>query len=122
MVPDDQVIERADAFTEAGQAFSTCAGEFLLHQEKQKSTYYINAAECFVQGCRLKEAGSCFVHAGKYSEAAHVYREGGHFDEMVEVLEDHRYQIEANLIAQLKKVAQMSYFAVGKPFTVRPND
>lgn len=118
-VPDNQANERADAFAEAGEAFSTCANESLPHQERQRLIYFTNAAKCFVQGRRLKEAGSCFVHAGKYSDAARVYRKGGHFDEMVEVLENHSDHIEADLLAQLKKVAQMNYFKVGKSFTTR---
>jgi len=118
-VPDDQVRERADAFTEAGEKFSTCAEESQLQQRREKLVYYTNAAECFVQGRRLMEAGGCFVRAEQYSKAARVYREGGHFDEMVEVLEEHGHQIEANLVAQLKKVAQMNYFKVSKPSTTR---
>jgi hypothetical protein len=113
-VPDDQVKDREDAFNEAGQAFSICANASLPHQPRERLAYYTNAAECFVQGHMLKEAGSCFVHAEQYSKAARVYREGGHFDEMVEVVEEHSHQIEANLLAQLKKVAQMHYFKVGK--------
>jgi hypothetical protein len=81
--------------------------------------YYANAAECFVQGRRLKEAGGCFVRAEQYSKAARNYQEGGHFNEMVEVLEEHAHQIEANLLAQLTKVAQMNYFKVSKLLTTR---
>ena len=118
-VPDDQVKERTDAFAEAGEAFSTCASESSPQQGRERPVYYTNAAECFVQGRRLKEAGGCFVHAGKYSDAARVYREGGYFDEMVEVLEEHGHQIEANLRTQLTKVAQMNYFKVGESSTTR---
>jgi len=122
-VPEDRVRERASAFTEAGEAFSTRANESLPHQRRERLVYYVNAAECFVQGRRLKEAGSCFVHAERYSKAACAYREGGHFDEMVEVLEGHADQIEAKLLAQLTKVAQMNYFKVGKTVhRERPND
>jgi len=113
-VPDDQMRERAEAFTEAGETFSTCASESQPHQRKERLAYYANAAECFLQGHRLKEAGGCFVHAENYSKAACAYREGGHFDEMVEVLEGHADQIDAKLLAQLTKVAQMNYFKVGK--------
>lgn len=85
--------------------------------------YYANAGECFVQGRRLEEAGGCFVHAEQYSKAARAYREGGHFDEMVEVLKGHGDQIEADLLAQLTKVAQMNYFKVGDlSRRLRPND
>ena len=118
-VPDDRVKERADAFSEAGEAFSNCANASLQHQRKEKLAYYTNAADCFLQGRRLKEAGNCFVHAEQYSKAARAYREGGYFDEMVEILEGHAHQIEASLLAQLRKVAQMNYFKVGKPLTVR---
>ena len=113
-VPDDQVDERANAFTEAGEAFYTRATESLPHQRKERLAYYTNAAECFVQGRSFKEAGGCFVHVEQYSKAARVYREGGHFDEMVEVLEEHAHQIEAGLLARLTKVAQMNYFKVSK--------
>jgi len=114
VVPDDQTKERAKAFTEAGEIFSTCASESQPHQKKERLAYYTNAAECFAQGHRFKEAGDCFMLAGHYSKAACAYREGGHFDEMVGVLEGHADQIEAKLLAQLKKVAQMNYFKVGK--------
>jgi len=117
-VPDDQVKERADAFTKAGEAFSTCANE-PQSQRKERVAYYANAGECFVQGHRFREAGSCFVDAGKYTKAACAYREGGHFDEMVEVLEEHADQIEAKLLAKLTKVAKMNYFKVSKPSTIR---
>jgi len=120
-VPDDQVKERADAFMEAGEAFSTCAYNSQPQPQKrrEKLAYYTNAAECFVQGRGLMEAGDCFVRAEQYSKAARAYREGGHFDEMVKVLEEHADQIEANLLAQLKKVAQMNYFKVSKLSTTR---
>jgi len=114
VVPDDLVKEAEDAFTEAGEAFSVCAKQALSHQRKERLAYYTNAAECFVQGYRLKEAGDCFVHAEKYSEAARTYQEGGHFDEMVEVLEGHADQIEPNLHAQLMWVAQTNHYKVGK--------
>ena len=105
-VPDDQVRERENAFIEAGVAFSTCATKSLPRQRREWLAYHANAAECFVQGRRFKEAGSCFVHAEQYFEAAHIYREGGHLDEMVKVLEGHAHQIETNLLAQLTIVAQ----------------
>ena len=113
-VPDDQAMEREDAFTKAGEKFSTCANESLPHQRREKLAYHANAAECFVQGRRFEEAGGCFVYAEQYSKAARAYREGNHFDKMVEVLEEHGHEIEANLLAQLTKVAQMNYFKVGK--------
>ena len=118
-VPDDQVREREDAFTEAGEAFSACANESLSQQRRERLAYYTNAAECFVQGRRTKEAGGCFIHAELYSKAARIYREGGHFDEMVEVLEGHKDQIEPNLLVQLTKIAQMNYFKVCKTSTRR---
>lgn len=118
-IPDNQARERADAFAKAGDGFSVCANESQPHQTRERLAYHANAAECFVLAHRLKEAGSCFVHAEKYSKAAHAYREGGNFDEMVEVLEEHGDQIEANVLAQLTKVAQMNYFKVGKPSIMR---
>ena len=118
-VPDDRVKERADAFSEAGEAFFNCANASLQHQRKEKLAYYANAADCFLRGRRLKKAGNCFFRAEQYSKAACVYREGGHFDEMVEILKGHARQIEPSLLAQLTKVAQMNYFKVGKPLTVR---
>lgn len=117
-IPDDQVKDRVDAFCEAGKAFSTCAKASLPHQIRERLAYYANAADCFVQGRMLKEAGGCFVHAEQYSKAARVYREGGHFDEMVGVLKGHKKRIEASLLAQLTKVAQMHYFKVGKSPTI----
>lgn len=113
VMPDDQIKEKEDAFGEAGEAFSACAKASLSDQRREQLAYYTNAAECFSQGGRLKEAGECFVRAEKYSKAARAYREGAHFDEMVEVLEGHEDKIEATLLAQLKKVAQTNYFKVG---------
>ena len=118
-VPDDQVRDREDAFAEAGEAFSACANESQPQQRRERLAYYTNAAECFVQGRKTKEAGGCFVHAEMYSKAARAYREGGHFDEMVEVLEGHADQIEPNLLVQLTKVAQMNYFKVCNTLTRR---
>lgn len=117
-VADDQVKKRVDAFGEAGEAFSTCANGCLPDQVGVQLAYFTNAAECFVQGGRLKEAGDCFLHAEKYSKAARAYRQGAHFDQMVEVLERHGHQIEAGLLAQLKKVAQMNYFKAGRPSNI----
>jgi len=114
-VPDDRVKKRAGAFGEAGEAFSVCANESPPHEIKRRLTYYANAADCFVLGRRFKEAGDCFVHAEQYSKAARAYREGGYFDDMLEVLEQHGRHIEAPLLAQLTKVAQMNYFKVRKP-------
>ena len=116
-VPDDQVKERADAFGEAGEAFFACADASLPDQRRERLAYYSNAAECFAQGGRFKEAGDCFIRVEKYSKAARAYREGGHFDEMVEVLDRYGHEIEASLLAQLKKVAQMNFFKVGRPST-----
>jgi hypothetical protein len=105
-VPDDQVRERENAFIEAGEAFSTCATKSLPRQRREWLAYHANAAECFLQGRRFKEAGSCYVHAEQYSKAARAYQEGGHFDEMGEVLEGHTDQIETTLLAQLTNVTQ----------------
>jgi len=118
VVPDDQVKEREDAFAEAGEAFSACVNEHLSHKRRERLVYYTNAAECFIQGRKLMEAGDCFVHAEQYSRAARVYREGGHFDQMVEVLEEHADKIEPNIVAQLKKIAQMNYLKVSKPLAM----
>lgn len=117
-VPDDQVKERKDAFTKAGEEFSICANDPQA-QRRERVTYCTNAGECFVQGHKFKEAGNHFLDAGEYSKAAHAYRKGGHFDEMVEVLEGHADQIEAKLLVQLTKVAKMNYFKVGKSSTTR---
>ena len=114
VVPDDHAKERVDAFVEAGEAFSTRANESLPHQRRERLVYYANAAACFVQGRRFKEAGDCFVHAEKYSKAARTYRQGGCFDDMVKVLEEYGHQIGADLLAELTKVAQVNYFKVGK--------
>src|SRR5260221_14121153 len=114
-VPDDWVKKRAGAFGEAGVAFSVCANESLPHEIKKRLSYYANAADCFVLGRMFKDAGDCFVHAEQYSKAARAYRGGGYFDEMIEVLEQHGRHIEADLLAQLTKVAQMNYFKVCKP-------
>jgi len=114
---DDQVRERADAFNKAGVAFSTCANE-PESQRGERLTYSTNAGECFIQGHRFKEAGHCFMDAEKYSKAACAYRKGNHFDEMVEVLKRHADKIEAKLLAQLKKVAKVDYFKVGKSSTI----
>lgn len=118
-VPDDQVKERAEAFGQAGEAFATCARESPLDKKRERLAYYTNAAECFTQGNRWKEAGDCFVHVELYSKAARAYREGAHFDEMVEVLEQYGQKIEAGLHAKLTKVAQMNYFKVSKPLNPR---
>lgn len=118
-VPDDQAKERTDAFGEAGEAFSSCADKSTPDQRRERLAYYLNAAECFAHGYRLKEAGDCFVRAEKYSKAARTYREGAHFDEMVGVLEAHGDEIEPSLRAQLKKVAQTNYFKVGRPSSTK---
>jgi hypothetical protein len=114
-VPDDQVKRRAGAFGEAGEAFSVCANESPPHEIKGRLSYYGNAADCFVLGRRFKEAGDLFVYAEQYSKSARAYREGGYFDLMIEVLERHGRHIEADLFAQLTKVAQMNYFKVCNP-------
>ena len=118
VMPDNQVTERADAFTKAGEAFSTCANGSQPHQRKERLVYHTNAAECFLQGHKFKEAGSSFVHAEKYSKAAYAYQEGGYFDEMIEVLGEHVEQVEAPLLTQLRKFIIMNYFKVGNPFSV----
>jgi tetratricopeptide (TPR) repeat protein len=118
-VPDDQVKERADAFGNAGEAFYTCANTSLPDQKRERLAYFTNAAECFVQGNKWKDAGDCYNHIEQYSKAARAYRKGGHFDEMVELLEKHGNQIEPGLLAQLMKVAQMNYFKVGNLSTIR---
>ena len=119
VVPDDRVKDRAHAFGEAGEAFHACANGSPPGRERERLAYYTNAADCFVQAKRFKEAGDCFVGAGQYEKAARAYREGAHFDEMVEVLGGHGDKIEASLVAQLKKVAQMNYFKVSDQSTVR---
>jgi hypothetical protein len=118
-IPDDQVKEMANAFNSAGEAFYTCANASLPEQKRERLAYYTNAAECFVQGNKWKEAGECFDRVEQYSKAARAYRKGGHFDEMVGVLERHGHQIEAGLLAQLTKVAQMNYFKVGSLSSIR---
>ena len=118
VVPDDRVKERGDAFGKAGEAFYACADGSPRGREKERLAYHTNAADCFVQARRFKQAGDCFVRAGQYERAACIYREGAHFDQMMEVLEGHEDKIEASLHAQLKKVAQMNYFKVSEQYSI----
>ena len=114
LVPNNQMKERENAFVKAGEAFSSCADESQLDEKAERLMYYANAADCFHQGHKLKEAGDCFVHAEQYTKAACAYREGGHFDEMVELLEEYKDQIEPKVFVQLTRVAKMNYFKVGE--------
>jgi hypothetical protein len=102
-LPDDRLEEKLNAFGTAGQAFYTCANGSLPNQRRARLAYYTNAAECFVQGNRQKEAADCFELVEQYGEAARAYLEGGNFDELAQVLERHGHQIEADLLAQLAK-------------------
>ena len=113
-MPSDQVKEKADAFGFVGEAFYACANNSLLDQRRERLVYYANAAECFVQGNRLKEAADCFKRVGQYGKAARAYREGGYFDEMAEVLERHGDQIEAGLLTQLTKAMAMFFERTGR--------
>ena len=108
LIPNNLVKERENAFIKAGEAFSSCADESQLDKKDERPIYYTNAADCFYQGHKFKEAGSCFMHAEQYTKAACAYQEGGHFDEMVEVLEEHKDQIEAKVFTQLTKVGMLS--------------
>lgn len=114
LVPNNQARERENAFIKAGEAFSSCAAESQPDEKAERLMYYANAADCFHQGHKFKEAGDCFVHAEQYTKAACAYREGGHFDEMVEVLEGYKDWIEAKVFVQLTRVAKMNYFKVGE--------
>ena len=118
VTPDDRVKERENAFGKAGEAFYACANASPSKRERERVAYHTNAADCFVQAGRFREAGGCFVRAGHYTKAARAYRAGGHFDEMVEVLKKYEDQIEHSDLVQLKKVAQMNYFKVSKLPTV----
>ena len=100
------------AFIIAANAFFTCAQDSPFYQATERLTYYGIAGECYSEAHDLKNAGDSYRMAEKYPAAASTYREGGYFDEMVEVITQHRADLDGGLLERLTTVAQMHYFKV----------
>lgn len=101
---------RKRAFVAAANAFSTCAQNSLLKQERL--TCYEAAGDCYFKACDQKSAGESYVLAELYPEAACAYQEGGLFEEMVRVITRHKHVFDDGLHEQLMMVARRHYFKV----------
>lgn len=96
---------RRQAFLEAAEAYSACAGATPLARERL--AYYRNAALCFTEALEIKRAGKAYILAEEYTKAAQAFRQGGYFDEAVDTIHTYDTQIrsvDANKILDVAKI------------------
>jgi hypothetical protein len=100
---------RVAAYSEAAIAFKRCAEA----ADKEKTTYYRRAGECFARANQDIEAAQAFLASTDYTLSARHYRKADHFDEAVDVVRN--YNVEASVAETLIDVAKLYYITSGAP-------
>ncbi|KAG8687201.1 hypothetical protein FRC11_007608 [Ceratobasidium sp. 423] len=102
---------RRTAFASAASDFRGCA---ILSKGKQQTSCYLRAAECYLQAEDWKAAAEAFYSANEFEMAARNFRRAGHFDEAVEVVKEHRADVQRNVANEIIGVARLEYFRKNK--------
>lgn len=110
----ENIRARRTAFRDAAMSFLECAKS---SKGKEQRVYFHNAGDCFEQ------AGACGDHAEdfgnaaesyemakEYTSAVKLYRKGDLFDEAVNVVQQHRHEVDEALADSVLEVARFYYF------------
>ena len=95
-------------FLDAAKAFLNCASAAI--KDKEIVAYFINAGKCFVSYGDNTEAAKAFYAGKEYTLAARYYREDGLFDEAVQVIQDHRKDMQSDVADKIYDIARIYYF------------
>ncbi|KII86508.1 hypothetical protein PLICRDRAFT_44106 [Plicaturopsis crispa FD-325 SS-3] len=102
--------ERMTAFLVAAEAFHACAQE----ANKEKTAYFRNAADCYMQGGDDLKAARAFVDAEDYTSATLQYRKIGMFDDAISVITTYQAKVKPDVSKRITSVARLFYFQSGE--------
>lgn len=121
----ENLIARRKAFHDAAASFLVCARN---SKGKEQKVYYHNAGDCYEQGGNCSDkvedyglAAQAYEYAKEYNPAVKLYRKSGMFDEAVNIVQDHRHEVEKELADSVLDVARLFYFRQ-KEFGYVPSD
>ncbi|KAI6133857.1 hypothetical protein EV401DRAFT_2204741 [Pisolithus croceorrhizus] len=100
------LTEQQRAFSNAAEAFVTCAGET---PGREKLQYYRTAAECYVRAAEDRKAADAYLNAEEYELAAKRYRKAGIFNKTVDVLKSHSEKMSRDCSEELFTVCRLYY-------------
>lgn len=99
-------------------SFLRTASDFMRCAErstgKQQISCYLRAAECFSEAEHWKAAAEAFSSANEFDMAAKSFRRAGCFDEAVDVVKNHRDQVQKNVAEDIIGVARLEYLRTAK--------
>ncbi|KZP05197.1 hypothetical protein FIBSPDRAFT_843218 [Athelia psychrophila] len=99
---------RKAAFTDAAEAFLGCAAS--AKKVNERRTYYGIAGDCFVVLDAYRRAADAYLASDSFSKAAISYRKAGCFHEAVEVIKQHRQDMDASVANSVMDVARLHCF------------
>ncbi|KZP30397.1 hypothetical protein FIBSPDRAFT_1038357 [Athelia psychrophila] len=99
---------RKTAFTDAAEAFLECAASAKIKNERR--TYYGIAGDCYVVLDAYHRAADAYLAGDSFSKAAIGYRKAGSFQEAVEVIRQHRQDMDTSVANSVMDVARLHCF------------
>lgn len=100
-------VSQAALFVQAAESFMTVAQGAADDDDKQE--YYRVAAGCFESSGNDRSAGFAYHAACQYTLAAQSFRKAGSFDEAVEVIKNHRDQVDEDIARRIIDVSRLHY-------------
>ena len=114
----EKIKARRDAFRVAAIKFLECTEDpHIQVQKKEQIIFYRNAGDCFEQAAAYADDMEDYGHAARayekaedYNKAIRLYRKCDMYDEAVEVLHNHREDVEDDLAENIMALARIHYF------------
>jgi hypothetical protein len=97
---------RSKAFRFAADAFIDCT----TVATNQKHTYFVNAGDCYERSGSHLQAAEAYLDGRQFTRAAQSYLKAHLFDEVVEVINAHRGEMDAEVVEDLTGIARLFYF------------
>ncbi|KAG6867453.1 hypothetical protein C0993_002573, partial [Termitomyces sp. T159_Od127] len=93
-------------FVTAAEAFLDCA----QGASKNRAVYIRCAAECLELAPEDLRAAEKYLEAQEYNAAARLFRKLGHFDEAVDIVKNHKKDMQTDIVQNIEEVARLYYF------------
>ena len=113
-VNKESISSKRDAFCSAAESFLECAQ---ATKGRERRVFFHNAADCFENagGCGdnmedYRRAARAYEDATEFTSAVRLYRKTEMFDKAVQVIQNHRQEVDEELANSVQEVARLFYF------------
>ncbi|KZP15183.1 P-loop containing nucleoside triphosphate hydrolase protein [Athelia psychrophila] len=107
-IPTNQDVQRKTAFTHVAEAFLQCAAA--TKKPNERRIYYTIAGDCFIILVAYHRAAETYLAGEEFTKAAISYRKAGNVQEAVEVIKQHRRDMDADVADSGMDFARLSCF------------